>query len=121
MKILLVDDEPNVRRIASIALRKVAGFDVVEADGGIAALALAASERPDVILLDVQMPDIDGHETFRRLAATSETASIPVIFITASVVRGEEETCLTLGAKGVLQKPFDPMTLGQRVLSILEA
>jgi CheY-like chemotaxis protein len=76
--------------------------------------------RPDLILLDVTMPRLDGYETCRRLKADSQTRCIPVIFLTAKAQRGEKEIGLRAGALGYLTKPFDPLTLRAQILGILE-
>ena len=119
MKILIIDDEPDIRRIARFSLSKVGRMDVVEADGGAAGVALATTERPDVILLDVMMPAMDGPATLAALRAQPETAAIPVVFLTAKVLASEVDRLRELGAAGVLAKPFNPMTLPDQVRAAL--
>lgn len=118
MKILLAEDEPDVQLIARLSLKK-AGFTVVTAGNGAEALERVAAERPDVILLDWMMPDMDGFETCRRLKADPATAGIPVIFLTARVQEAEVARAMALGAAGWIGKPFDALTLGQRVLDLV--
>lgn len=118
MKILLAEDEPDVQLIARLSLKK-AGFTVVTAGNGLEALERVAAERPDVILLDWMMPDMDGYETCRRLKADPATAGIPVIFLTARVQEAEVARALALGAAGCIGKPFDALTLGQRVTELV--
>jgi CheY-like chemotaxis protein len=118
-KVLLVDDEPDIRRIAHISLQRVGQLQVVLAASGEQALGLAALERPDVVLLDVMMPELDGPTTFQRLRADPATAAIPVIFMTAKAQKHEVEAFKALGAAGVIPKPFDPMTLAAEVRKIL--
>ncbi len=118
MKILLAEDEPDVQLIARLSLKK-AGFTVVTAGNGLEALERVAAERPDVILLDWMMPDMDGYETCRRLKADPATAGIPVIFLTARVQEAEVARALALGAAGCIGKPFDALTLGQRVRELV--
>jgi CheY-like chemotaxis protein len=120
-KVLLVDDEPDIRRIAHISLQRVGKLDVTMAASGLQALELAARERPDVVVLDVMMPDLDGPSTFQRLRADPATAAIPVIFMTAKAQKHEVESFLALGAAGVIPKPFDPMTLAAEVRRIVAA
>ncbi len=120
-KILLVDDEPDIRRIGQISLEHVGKWIVVQAQSGLQALSLAAHEQPDVILLDVMMPDLDGPGTFARLREDPATAGIPVIFMTAKAQPHEVASYRALGAAGVIAKPFDPMTLPRDVRSIVEA
>ena len=120
MKVLLIDDEEDVRRIASLSLRKVGRMEVVEATGGEEGIEAALRERPDVILLDVLMPRLDGPATLSRLkASASAVASVPVVFLTGGASPREAEALLALGAAGVLAKPFDPMTLPARLLEAL--
>ncbi len=117
--ILLVDDEPDIRTIAEMSLSHVGGWRTVLASSGREALALAAEHRPDVILLDVMMPEMDGVATFHALAAQPETRDIPVIFMTAKVQSHERERYVGFGAAGVIAKPFDPMRLPQEIEGIL--
>ena len=110
-KVMIVDDEPDIRRVGELSLELVGKFQVLLAAGGEEALAMAAREKPDLILLDVMMPRLDGISTFDRLQQSRETADIPVIFMTARVQRTQVERYLARGAKGVIFKPFDPLTL----------
>jgi CheY-like chemotaxis protein len=118
-KVLLVDDEPDIRRIAHLSLHRVGKLQVVMASSGAEALELAPRERPDVVLLDVMMPELDGPSTFQRLRASAATAGIPVIFMTAKAQKHEVEAFRALGAAGVIPKPFDPMTLAAEVRRIV--
>ena len=119
MKILLAEDEKDIRRLAKMGFRKVGTWEVVLAADGEECLALAQRERPDVILLDVMMPKLDGFATCERLKANPATRDIPVIFLTASTQQGETQRGLALGAIGYLHKPFDPLELPQQVLDLL--
>ena len=118
-KILLVDDEPDIRTIAEMSLSQVGGWQTVLASSGSQALALAASHKPDLILLDVMMPEMDGFATFNALADRAETRDIPVIFMTAKVQSHERERYVGHGAAGVIAKPFDPMRLPEEIKEIL--
>jgi CheY-like chemotaxis protein/HPt (histidine-containing phosphotransfer) domain-containing protein len=118
-KVLLVDDEPDIRRVGELSLRAVGGWRVVLADSGSKVVALARTERPDVILLDVMMPDVDGPTTLELLRADPDTRSIPVVFLSARVMRDGVDHYLSLGAAGVLAKPFDPMSLAADLTRIL--
>lgn len=118
--VLLVDDEPDIRRIGEVSLRAVGQLQVWLASGADEAVALARSRRPDVILLDVMMPGTDGPTTLTRLRGDEETAGIPVIFMTAKVQRHEVERYLALGAIGVVCKPFDPMTLAAEIRALVD-
>lgn len=110
-KVLLVDDDKDIRVIGQMSLADVGGMETVLAGSGEEALAVAAAEQPDVIMLDVMMPGMDGPTTFRRLREEPATASIPVVFMTAKIQRHEVQRYLDLGAIGVIGKPFDPMGL----------
>jgi CheY-like chemotaxis protein len=119
MKILIIDDEEDIRSIASMSLGILGGIDVVEADCGEDGLVKAASENPDAILLDMMMPGLDGPATLQKLRENAATKGIPVIFLTARAMTSEMERLKQLGATGVLTKPFDPTTLSTQVKSIL--
>jgi CheY-like chemotaxis protein len=121
MKVLIVDDEEDVRFVAQMSLERVGGMTVVQASSGEEGIARAKSEQPDFILLDMMMPGMDGAATFRRLRATKETSAIPVVFLTAKAMAAEVQRLKALGAKGVVLKPFNPMTLAAEVTDILKA
>jgi two-component system, OmpR family, response regulator len=119
MKVLVVDDEDDVREIVRLSLGRVGGMDVCEAGSGLEAVASAIREKPDFILLDMMMPDIDGPATLQNLRSNPETASIPVVFLTAKAFPSELERLRHLGAIGIITKPFDPMTLAADVRRVL--
>jgi CheY-like chemotaxis protein len=119
MKALIIDDEEDVRYVAHLSLGRVGGMTVIEASSGEEGLARARSEQPDFILLDMMMPGMDGATTFRALRAAEQTRGIPVVFLTAKAMSSEVERLKELGAKGVVLKPFDPMTLASDIRSIL--
>ena len=111
MKVLIVDDEPDIRCIATLSLARLGGMDVIEAANGDEGLQSARLHRPDAILLDVMMPGRDGPSTLSALRADPATAGIPVVFLTAKAMANEIERLRSLGAVGVLTKPFDPLKL----------
>jgi two-component system OmpR family response regulator len=119
LKVLFVDDDPDIRRIASMSLSVVGGYTVTTASSGAEALQSAERELPDVILLDVMMPGMDGLATLGQLRANERTASIPVIFMTAKVQKAEVEQYRAAGA-GFVAKPFDPMRLPAEVARVLD-
>ncbi|MBS2002984.1 MAG: response regulator [Cyanobacteria bacterium SZAS LIN-5] len=121
MKILIIDDEDDVRDIASMCLGLIDGEEVLTASGGAEGLELAALHKPDVILLDLMMPIMDGSETIRRLRANSETKDIPVIFLTVKNIPSEVDRLIDLGALAVMRKPFEPTTLGSQINEIVKA
>lgn len=108
MKILLVDDEADIRTVARISLRQLAGFTVLEAGSGAEALAIAAAEPLDAIVLDVMMPDFDGPAVLAALRQAPRTATIPVVFLTAKAMPDEVARLQQLGAAGIYTKPFNP-------------
>ncbi len=116
--VLLVDDEPDIRLIAEMGLSKVGGLTVFTAASGSEALATAVAQSPDVILLDVMMPGMDGPETLEGLRADERTRATPVIFVTAKAQQSEIERFMGLGAAGVVAKPFNPLTLADQVREI---
>jgi two-component system, OmpR family, response regulator len=119
-KILHIEDEVDIQEVARIALEDVGGFFVTVVGSGKEGLAAASRTQPDVILLDVMMPGMDGPTTLQELRRTPATASIPVIFMTAKAQTHEIERYLALGALGVITKPFDPMTLAEEVSALLK-
>lgn len=120
-KVMLVDDEEDIRTIAEISISQVGGWQSIVASSGQEALDLAREHAPDVILLDVMMPGMDGPDTLRKLREDDATKHIPVIFLTAKVQPGEVSEYLQIGAAGVVAKPFDPMTLPTEIVDLLES
>jgi two-component system, OmpR family, response regulator len=117
-RILYVEDEPDIRTIAEIALEVVGGFTVTSFAGGQDAVAGAARVRPDLLLLDMMMPGMDGLSTLQALRQLPETANTPVIFMTAKVQTAEINNYKAAGALDVIAKPFDPMALPGLIRSI---
>jgi CheY-like chemotaxis protein len=120
MKVLVVDDEEDVRFVAQMSLERVGRMTVLQASSGEEGIARARNDRPDFILLDMMMPGMDGAATFLQLRSLPETASIPVVFLTAKALATEVQRLIELGAKGVILKPFNPMTLPDEVTAILK-
>lgn len=120
-KILIVDDDSYIRKIAEISLRKVGKWDVHIACSGTEAIELAQNCLPDVIVMDVTMPELDGPATFARLRECDQTARIPVIFLTGRVLSQEIEEYRKLGVAGVINKPFDPLKLPEEIRKLLNA
>ena len=119
-RILYVDDEPDIREVASMSLELDPDFEIRTAASGAEALTSAANWNPNLILLDVMMPMMDGPTTFTHLRENPETADIPVVFITARTQAQEVEGFKALGARGVIAKPFDPMSLASTVRQYLQ-
>lgn len=118
-RILYVDDEPDIREVAEMALSLDPAFEVQTAASGAEALPMAEQWQPDLILLDVMMPAMDGPTVLARLAEQAATAAIPIVFITARTQAHEVAALRELGALGVLAKPFDPMQLAGQVRAFL--
>jgi CheY-like chemotaxis protein len=117
-RILYVEDEPDIQAVARIALETVGGFSIKICQHGQQALAEAAEFKPDLLLLDVMMPDMDGPTTLAELHKQPELANIPAIFMTAKVQPQEVAQLRTMGAVDVITKPFDPMTLSDQIRKI---
>lgn len=116
--ILSVDDEPDVTQLVKFHLNK-AGFDVVTAASGREALDQVRAIKPDLILLDLMLPDIDGFGVCEILRRQTETATIPIIILTAWATRDARHLGLELGALDYMTKPFSPKTLVERVKHLL--
>lgn len=119
-RILYVEDEPDIQAVAKIALELVGGFTVKICSSGKEALREAEGFAPDMILLDVMMPGMDGPATLKALLERPALASTPVAFMTAKVQPAEVAHFKSLGALDVIPKPFDPMALGAQVRAIWE-
>jgi len=117
-RILCVEDEPDIQVITRLALESVGGFELTVCGSGDEALECAIAFQPDLILLDVMMPGMDGPTTLKALRNLPGMDTVPVIFMTAKTQHQEIETYLTKGALGVITKPFDPMQLAQQIRSI---
>jgi len=118
--ILMVEDEPDIQTVAKLALEAVGGFNVEICSCGQEALDKAVGVNPDLILMDVMMPGMDGPTTLQELKKIPELSGTPVIFMTAKVQPQEVQQYKDLGALDVIAKPFDPMSLADNVRSIWE-
>jgi CheY-like chemotaxis protein len=118
MRVLLVEDDPDIQLVARTSLNR-SGFTVTVTSNGPAALEQVRTNRPDVILLDWMMPDMDGPEVCRRLKDDPATSEIPIIFLTARSQQSEIARGLALGATGYIVKPFDALALGTQVREML--
>lgn len=119
-KVLMVDDEQSIRRIAGLSLSRVGGWEVLLAESGEQAIEFTLLHNPDLILMDVMMPSMDGPTAFEMLRERHGVTATPVIFMTAKVLREERESYLKLGAAGVIRKPFDPLLLPSQIVQILK-
>lgn len=119
-RILVVEDQLDIQKLIKMSLRLKGVKEVSIAADGEECLEVVKQVKPELILLDVSMPKLDGYETCRLLKANPETRSIPVIFLSAKTQADEKEMGLRAGAQGYLSKPFDPTTLYSQIVEILE-
>ena len=117
-RILFVEDDPDIRTVATMALEAVGGFSVLACDSGTQAVEKASAFSPDLVLLDVMMPGLDGPATLEALRRLPEIRETPVVFMTARVQTHEVNRYKEMGAADVIAKPFDPMALADTVRSI---
>ena len=119
-RILVVDDEDDIREVAKAALEITAGWRVLLADSGPAAVERAAAERPDAILLDVMMPGMDGWQVAESLVEDEVTSHIPLVFLTARAELRDRAKGLELGGVDYITKPFNPVELASVVENLLD-
>lgn len=117
-KILYAEDEEDIREIAVLAIETLGGFEIASCSSGGDVLELARQFQPQLILLDVMMPVMDGPTTLLALKQDSELQQIPVIFLTAKIMNEEINRFKTMGAIDIIAKPFDPLTLSAQIQSI---
>jgi two-component system OmpR family response regulator len=117
-KVMLVEDDDDIRTVAGMALEMVGGLTVRACGSGEEALAAVAEFAPQLVVLDVMMPGMNGPEVLVRLRAQDATADIPVVFLTAKAHREEVERLRALGVLDVVAKPFDPMTLADTIKAL---
>ena len=109
--VLIVDDDPFIRKLVSTTLEDVAGFELVEAENGREALEVAARVEPQLVFLDIDMPEVDGYEACRRLRADPQTAAATIVMLTAAAGQEAEREAEEAGADLFLTKPFSPLEL----------
>ncbi len=119
-RILIIDDDDDVREATQICLEVTGDWQIITASSGQEGLIKAIAEQPDLILLDVMMPVMDGLETFAELQANIETRSIPVILLTAKAQPAELRSFTELQVSDVITKPYDPFNLADRVAKVLK-
>ncbi len=113
--VLMVEDEKDIQTIAQIALEDIGGLEVTYCNSGQCALDKAPRLNPDLILLDVMMPGMDGPTTYHELRKIPKLEQTAIVFMTAKVQSSEIQQYIRLGALGVIAKPFDPMTLASKL------
>lgn len=119
-RILYVEDEPDIQAVAKLALEAIGGFTVEICSSGQEALDKAPSWQPQLILMDVMMPGMNGPDTLRKMREIPSLNATPIIFMTAKVQPAEVQEYKSMGALGVIPKPFDPMTLAATVSATWE-
>jgi two-component system, OmpR family, response regulator len=117
-RILFVEDDPDIRMVGKMALEAIGGFSVLACGSGVEALTRLSDFAPDLILLDVMMPGMDGPATLGAVRETPAGRDLPVVFMTARVQAQEVAAYRDMGAEDVIAKPFDPMALSEQVLSV---
>ncbi|MCT8986477.1 response regulator [Shewanella phaeophyticola] len=118
--ILHVEDDESIRVIVDMALVDLSGYTLVSCDGGKSALTQIDQFTPDLILLDAMMPSMDGLQTLIELRKKPHCQHIPVVFMTARIQQSEQQEYLDAGAVAVIEKPFDPMSLGNQLATIYQ-
>ncbi len=120
MKVLYIEDSPSNRLLVKRVLM-AEGYEVLEAEDGGVGLDVATREPPDLILMDMNLPDVDGYEMTRRIRETPELSSIPIVAMTANVMHGDREKALEAGCVGYIPKPIDVDTLPTQIARYIEA
>lgn len=118
-RILIIDDEDDIREVAALSLESIAGWEVRAANSGRNGIQAALADKPDAILMDVMMPEMDGPTTFKEMQTIPELGHIPVILLTAKVQGVDQRRFAGLGVAAVLFKPFDPLTLAEQISTAL--
>jgi CheY-like chemotaxis protein len=118
-RLLIIDDEDDIREVAALSLEATENWTILTASSGREGIATAMLEKPDAILMDVMMPEMDGPTTFKNLQLNPATAGIPVVLLTAKVQGVDQRRFAGLGVAAVLFKPFDPLTLGAQISEVL--
>ncbi|WP_424929285.1 response regulator [Amaricoccus tamworthensis] len=119
-RILVAEDEPDISKIADLSLTHLGGYSTHVCEDGEQAIAAAAHFKPDLIILDVMMPNLDGPETLKALRKIPETADVPVVFLTARIQPDEIDMYRELGVLNVIGKPFDAVELPKMIDEIWE-
>lgn len=117
-KILYVEDQKDIQMIAKAALETIGEYELMICSSGIEALAQIVEFNPDLLLLDVMMPGMDGPATLKEIKKRDDVKNIPVIFMTAKVLPSEIDQLMSMGAISIVPKPFDPVTLANNIQQI---
>ena len=118
-RVLVIDDEPDVRWLIRMSLER-AGHEVIDAEDGLRGIAVAMKQRPDIIVLDLMMPVMDGYGVLAELAKDPRTASVPVVVLSAKAIPDEADRASAAGARRFVEKPFDPDELAIELGELLQ-
>lgn len=118
-RILVIEDQPDNRRILRDLLGS-SGFEVIEAENGRIGVDRAMTDQPDLILMDIQMPEMDGYEATRRIKSETKTAGIPIVAVTSFALSGDEEKARGAGCDDYVAKPYSPRALLAKVVNLLD-
>jgi CheY-like chemotaxis protein len=118
-RVLIIDDDPGIRQIVQISLKAIAGWEVLAAASGQQGIAIAVTEQPNVILLDVMMPGMDGITTFQQIRANPDLQWIPIILLTAKAQPNDHRQFTNLAIAGVITKPFKAPDLVKQMKALL--
>ncbi len=121
IRIVYADDDDDIRELLQLSLELAGGFEVSTVANGQAAVAAVAANRPDLVILDVMMPGLDGPATLAEIRRIEAAGQVPIVFFTAKLQRDEVDRLMSLGAAGVLGKPFDPITIAGDIIAIWKA
>ncbi|GFO53822.1 response regulator [Geomonas sp. Red276] len=118
-KVLVVEDNKDNLRLITYALERC-GYQVIAAETGLKGVELAIAEHPPLIIMDINLPDIDGFEATRRIRASEADGKVPIIAITSYAMSGDKDRILASGCTGYFEKPIDPLTIMDKIHSLLE-
>lgn len=121
IRIVYADDDDDIRELLQLSLELAGGFEVSTVANGQAAVVAVAANRPDLVILDVMMPGLDGPATLAEIRRIEAAGQVPIVFFTAKLQRDEVDRLMSLGAAGVLGKPFDPITIADNIIAIWKA
>jgi CheY-like chemotaxis protein len=119
-RVLVIDDEPDVRWLIRMSLER-AGHEVIDAEDGLRGIAMAMKQHPEIIVLDLMMPVMDGYGVLAELSKDPRTANVPVVVLSARAIPDEAERAVGAGARRFLEKPFDPELLAHELDTLLHA
>ncbi len=118
-KLLIIDDDHDICEVVACAIESMLGWEVIKAESGLTGLKMAEDEQPDLILLDIMMPGLNGRDTLGHLRRAPQTAHIPIVFVSAIVQNKNYNDLMALGPVAVFPKPFDPFELANQLASLM--